>query len=63
MIADDMAANGGLISRQDLAAYQPVERTPIRGWFRGHEIISAPPPSSGGIHLVQMLNLLAPYPP
>jgi gamma-glutamyltranspeptidase/glutathione hydrolase len=62
MIADDMAANGGLISRQDLAAYQPVERTPIRGWFRGHEIISAPPPSSGGIHLVQMLNLLAPYP-
>jgi len=62
LIADDMAANGGLITAADLAAYQPVERAPVRGRFRGHDIVSAPPPSSGGIHLIQMLNLLAPYP-
>jgi len=62
LIADDMAANGGLITAADLAAYQPVERAPVKGRFRGHDIVSAAPPSSGGIHLIQMLNLLAPYP-
>ena len=62
LIAEDMVANGGLITTADLAAYQPVERAPVRGRFRGHDIVSAPPPSSGGIHLIQMLNLLAPYP-
>jgi len=61
LIADDMRANGGIITEADLAAYQAVERAPIVGNFRGYEIISMPPPSSGGIALVQMLNILEGY--
>ena len=57
-IADDMAANGGLISRQDLAAYKAVERAPVKGTFLGYEILSMPPPSSGGTALIEMLNIL-----
>ena len=57
-IAEDMAANGGLISREDLAAYQPKVRTPVKGKYRGYEIISMAPPSSGGIGLIEMLNIL-----
>jgi gamma-glutamyltranspeptidase / glutathione hydrolase len=60
-IAEDMKANGGLITKQDLAAYQPKVRTPIRGTYRGFDIISMPPPSSGGVALVEMLNILEPY--
>ncbi len=61
-IAADMAANGGLITREDLAAYRAVVRAPVRGTYRGHEIRSMPPPSSGGVHLVQILNILEDYP-
>lgn len=57
-IADDMAANGGLIGKADLAAYRAQVRNPIRGAYRGFEIISMPPPSSGGVALVEMLNIL-----
>jgi len=57
-IAQEMVAGGGLITTADLAAYQVVERTPIRGSYRDFEIVSAPPPSSGGVHIVQMLNIL-----
>jgi gamma-glutamyltranspeptidase/glutathione hydrolase len=57
-IAEDMAANGGLITKADLGSYQAVERAPVRGTFLGHEIISMPPPSSGGVALIQMLNIL-----
>jgi gamma-glutamyltranspeptidase/glutathione hydrolase len=57
-IVADMEANGGLITKEDLAAYKPVMREPIRGTYRGYEIYSMPLPSSGGVHLVQMLNLL-----
>jgi len=57
-IVADMQANGGLITKEDLAAYQPVIRQPIRGTYRGYEIASMPLPSSGGVHLVQMLNVL-----
>jgi gamma-glutamyltranspeptidase/glutathione hydrolase len=53
-----MQANGGLITKEDLAAYKPVIRQPIRGTYRGYDIVSMPLPSSGGVHLVQMLNLL-----
>jgi gamma-glutamyltranspeptidase/glutathione hydrolase len=60
-IAAEMEAGGGLITLEDLAAYRAVERTPIRGNFRGFEILSSPPPSSGGIHIVQMLNILSGY--
>ncbi len=58
----DMEANGGLITKEDLASYQPVSRRPIRGTYRGYDVYSMPPPSSGGVHLVQMLNLLEGFP-
>lgn len=58
LIADDMKANNGLITLEDLKAYQPKERTPLRGTYRGHEIITMPPPSSGGIVMLQVLNML-----
>jgi gamma-glutamyltranspeptidase/glutathione hydrolase len=57
-IAADMAANGGLITKSDLAAYQAKERAPIKATFLGYEILSMPPPSSGGTMLVEMLNML-----
>ena len=57
-IAEDMQANGGLITRKDLAAYKAKERKVVTGRFRGYEIISMPPPSSGGTALVEMLNIL-----
>lgn len=56
----DMEAHGGLITREDLAAYEAVLREPVRGRYRGFEITSMPPPSSGGVHIVQMLNVLEP---
>jgi gamma-glutamyltranspeptidase/glutathione hydrolase len=57
-IAADMAAHGGLITKDDLAAYQAKERAPITGTFLGYEIVSMPPPSSGGIALIEALNML-----
>lgn len=60
-IVEDMAANGGLITKDDLAKYEAKERTPIRGQYRGFEIISMPPPSSGGVALIEMLNILEPF--
>ena len=61
LIVQDMLANNGLISHQDLMDYEPVWRNPIHGTYRGHEIWSMSPPSSGGVLLVQMLNMLEPY--
>ena len=61
LIAQEMVANGGLITEADLAAYEPRVRDPIRGTYRGHEVLSMPPPSSGGVTLVQMLNVLEGY--
>lgn len=58
LIASDMKANNGLITLEDLKNYKAKERTPIRGTYRGHEIISMPPPSSGGIVMLQVLNIL-----
>ena len=64
-IADSIAATmkrgGGLITKRDLAAYVAKERRPVRGTYRGYEIISMPPPSSGGVALIQMLNILERY--
>ncbi len=59
-IAEDMAANGGIISKKDLAAYRARERKPVRGTYKGYDIISMPPPSSGGVALVEMLNIVEP---
>ncbi len=61
-IVTDMARHGGLITLDDLKQYRPVLRVPVRGHYRGHEIIAMPPPSSGGVHLIQMLNILEGYP-
>lgn len=58
LIAADMKRNGGLIAEADLAAYEAKERRVIRGTYRGYDIFSMPPPSSGGIALVEMLNML-----
>ena len=60
-IAAAMAKNQGTITLEDLQAYQAVERTPLRGSYRGHEIITMPPPSSGGIALLQMFAMLEPF--
>jgi gamma-glutamyltranspeptidase/glutathione hydrolase len=53
-----MESGNGLITMQDLANYRAIERPPLRGRFREFEIVSAPPPSSGGVHIVQILNML-----
>jgi gamma-glutamyltranspeptidase / glutathione hydrolase len=53
---------GGRMSRDDLAAYRAVERTPVRGTYRGHDIVSMPPPSSGGVHVIEILNILEGFP-
>lgn len=58
LLVAEMQANGGLISHEDLRSYRSVWREPVRGTYRGHEIVSMPPPSSGGVLLVQMLNML-----
>lgn len=57
-IAADMVKNGGLITLEDLKAYKPIWRTPICGNFRKAKICSMPPPSSGGVHLLQILNII-----
>jgi gamma-glutamyltranspeptidase/glutathione hydrolase len=58
LIVAEMKRGGGLITHDDLKAYAVTEREPVRGTYRGYEIASMPPPSSGGIHLVQMMNIL-----
>ncbi len=57
-IADDMAKNGGLITLEDLKTYKPTWRSPLCGTFRVYRICSMPPPSSGGVHLLQILNII-----
>ena len=59
--ADHMAKAGGYISSEDLARYRTITRDAIRGTYRGFEIIGPPPPSSGPLHIVQMLNILEGY--
>jgi gamma-glutamyltranspeptidase/glutathione hydrolase len=61
LIAEEMERGGGMITEADLAKYEARERTPIKGTFRGYDIISMPPPSSGGTALVEMLNILEGY--
>ncbi len=56
LLVEEMQAGGGLITHRDLAAYTPVWRKPVRFTYRGHEIISMPPPSSGGVALAQLLQ-------
>ncbi len=58
LIAADMKRNNGLMTLEDLRGYVAKERTPLRGSYRGYEVISMPPPSSGGAVLIEMLNIL-----
>jgi gamma-glutamyltranspeptidase/glutathione hydrolase len=61
LIAKELLAHGGLITREDLRAYRAIKRRPIRATYRGYEILAMPPPSSGGTALVEMLNILEGY--
>jgi gamma-glutamyltranspeptidase/glutathione hydrolase len=60
-IANAVVKAGGIMSKDDLANYRAIERPVVRGTYRGYEIVSAPPPSSGGVHLIEMLNILEGY--
>src|SRR5262249_52047765 len=60
-LAAAVQGGGGLITAKDLAGYEVKERRPVRGTYRGYEIISAPPPSSGGITMLETLNILEGY--
>jgi len=57
-IEDYMKANGGIITKEDLEKYEAVEREPLKGTFNGYDIYSMPPPSSGGVALIEMMNLM-----
>ncbi len=61
LLSEFMAANGGLITEEDLAQYEADELPPIHGTYRGYDVYGMPPPSSGGVALVQMLNILEGY--
>jgi gamma-glutamyltranspeptidase/glutathione hydrolase len=61
LIAGEMERGGGWITRQDLKSYRAVKRVPLRGSYRGVEVLGVPPPSSGGTALIQMLNILEGY--
>ena len=60
-IADAVRQAGGIMSKDDLAHYQAIERPVVRGSYRGYDIVSMPPPSSGGVALIEMLNILEGY--
>lgn len=61
-IVAEMAQHGGLIGKDDLKNYKVEERAPVRGEYRGYQVVSMPPPSSGGTHIIQILNMLERYP-
>ncbi|MBZ9568732.1 gamma-glutamyltransferase [Modicisalibacter tunisiensis] len=61
LIAAEMQDHDGLMTREDLAAYQPTIREPSHGTYRGYDVYAMSPPSSGGVHIVQMLNILEGY--
>lgn len=58
LIVKDMEKNGGIITKEDLKNYKPVWRKPVVGNYRGYDIISMAPPSSGGIHIIEILNIM-----
>jgi gamma-glutamyltranspeptidase/glutathione hydrolase len=58
LIADYMEKHGGIITEDDLASYQPTEQAPVSGTYRGYEVYGMPPPSSGGVAIIEMLNIL-----
>jgi gamma-glutamyltranspeptidase / glutathione hydrolase len=61
LIVAEMQAHGGNLTASDLSGYEPTIRKPLRSTYRGYDVITMPPPSSGGIALIEMLNMLEPY--
>ncbi|MEQ1907876.1 MAG: gamma-glutamyltransferase [Vicinamibacterales bacterium] len=61
LIEKEMRANGGIINRDDLKNYKAVRRVPVSGTYRGYEIVAMPPPSSGGVTMIEALNILEGY--
>jgi gamma-glutamyltranspeptidase/glutathione hydrolase len=61
-IVAEARAHGGLMTADDLRRYKVVEREPVTGSYRGYRIVSMPPPSSGGVHIVEILNMLSNFP-
>ena len=61
-IVADMENNRGIITLKDMQQYEAIERAPVKGSYRGLKVVSMPPPSSGGVHLIQMLNILERFP-
>ena len=61
-IANEMERGGGLVDLESLARYEVDVREPVRGTYRGYEVVAMPPPSSGGVHILQMLNTLEQFP-
>ncbi|MFD0939788.1 gamma-glutamyltransferase [Pedobacter boryungensis] len=61
-IVAEMQRGGGIITKQDLASYKAIWRKPVTGEYRGYEVVTMPPPSSGGIALIQLLKSVEPYP-
>lgn len=57
-LAAEMSKHGGLITLEDLKTYRAIEREPLRGTYKGHEVLTAPPPSAGGLGILQMLAML-----
>jgi gamma-glutamyltranspeptidase/glutathione hydrolase len=61
LLAQEMQRGGGIITEEDLDRYEARERSPVTGTYRGYEVISMPPPSSGGVAIISMLNMLEAY--
>jgi gamma-glutamyltranspeptidase/glutathione hydrolase len=61
LIEKEMLANGGIMTRQDLKNYKAVRRAPVRGRYRGYDIIAMPPPTSGGVTMIEALNIIEGY--
>jgi gamma-glutamyltranspeptidase/glutathione hydrolase len=61
-IVASVRAAGGSMTLDDLKSYRAVERAPLHGFYRGHEIVAMPPPSSGGVHIIELLNVLEGFP-
>ena len=62
LIAAEMNRAGGLVDEASLLAYKPIVREPVVGSYRGYDVLTMPPPSSGGVHVIQMLNILENFP-
>ena len=61
-LVEAVQSAGGRMTMEDLASYRAVERDPVSGAYRGHTVVSMPPPSSGGAHIIEILNILEGYP-